>query len=74
MLRAEKLLKEHFIAHELIPVPRNLSSDCGMSILLDGDLQAVIILLAGIQTTGIYTFDGQNYTPAGCGNPDLPRT
>jgi len=74
VLRAEKLLKEHSITHELIPVPRNLSSDCGMSILLDGDLQAVIILLADIQAIGVYAFDGQNYTPAGCGNPDLPQT
>ena len=45
-----------------------------MSILLDGDLQAVIILLADIQAIGVYAFDGQNYTPAGCGNPDLPQT
>lgn len=70
VLRAEKLLKKNSIVHELIPVPRNLSSDCGMSILLDGDPQSITILLAGIQTTGIYTFDGKNYTPASFGNPD----
>jgi hypothetical protein len=29
-LRAEKLLKEAGIAHKLIPVPRHISSDCGV--------------------------------------------
>jgi len=31
-LRAEKLLKKEGIAHKLIPVPRHLSSDCGVCI------------------------------------------
>ena len=29
-LRAEKLVKEKGISHKLIPVPRHLSSDCGV--------------------------------------------
>jgi len=29
-LRAEKLVKEKGIPHKLIPVPRHLSSDCGV--------------------------------------------
>ena len=29
-LRAEKLLKKEEIAYKLIPVPRHLSSDCGV--------------------------------------------
>jgi hypothetical protein len=29
-LRAEKLVKEKRISHKLIPVPRHLSSDCGV--------------------------------------------
>ncbi|OGP55354.1 MAG: hypothetical protein A2Y65_08055 [Deltaproteobacteria bacterium RBG_13_52_11] len=29
-LRAEKLLKKQGIDHKLIPVPRHLSSDCGV--------------------------------------------
>jgi hypothetical protein len=29
-LRAEKLIKEKGIPHKLIPVPRHLSSDCGV--------------------------------------------
>jgi hypothetical protein len=31
-LRAEKLLKKEGIAYKLIPVPRHLSSDCGVCI------------------------------------------
>jgi len=31
-LRAEKLLKKEGINHKLIPVPRHLSSDCGVCI------------------------------------------
>jgi hypothetical protein len=31
-LRAEKLLKKQGIAYKLIPVPRHLSSDCGICI------------------------------------------
>jgi len=29
-LRAEKLMKQKGIPHKLIPVPRHLSSDCGV--------------------------------------------
>ncbi len=29
-LRSEKILKEKKIAHKLIPVPRHISSDCGV--------------------------------------------
>ena len=31
-LLAEKLLKKKGVAHKLIPVPRHLSSDCGVCI------------------------------------------
>ncbi len=31
-LRAEKLLKKEGMAYKLIPVPRHLSSDCGVCI------------------------------------------
>jgi hypothetical protein len=31
-LRSEKLLKKQGIAYKLIPVPRHLSSDCGVCI------------------------------------------
>ena len=30
VLKAEKILKEQGIVHKLIPVPRHISSDCGV--------------------------------------------
>lgn len=36
VLKAEKLLKEHGLAHDVVPVPREISSDCGMAIEFDG--------------------------------------
>lgn len=70
VLRAEKFLKEHSITSELIPVPRNLSSDCGMSILLDGDVETVVGILAGIGSAGFYVYDGQDYIPLKTGSPE----
>jgi hypothetical protein len=63
VLRAEKILKQHKVPNELIPVPRNLSSDCGMSILLEGDIETVIGYIGQVPTAGIYSFNGQEYVP-----------
>jgi len=35
VMRAEKVLKEKGIAVDLIPVPREISSDCGVAVELD---------------------------------------
>jgi hypothetical protein len=35
VLRAEKLLKEAGLPCKLIPIPRNLSSDCGVCLRFD---------------------------------------
>lgn len=32
VMKAEKLLKEAGVPHKIIPVPRNISSDCGVCI------------------------------------------
>ena len=37
VMRAEKLLKEKGIKMDLIPVPREISSDCGVAIELSAD-------------------------------------
>lgn len=34
---ADKLLKEQGIPHKLIPVPRHISSDCGVCLRIDSD-------------------------------------
>lgn len=46
--RAERLLKAQAIACKLIPVPRDLSSDCGVCLRLEsvGQSEAVAILKA----------------------------
>jgi hypothetical protein len=36
-LKAEKILKEQGIAHKLIPVPRHISSDCGVCLRVTAD-------------------------------------
>lgn len=61
VLRVEKILKERGIAHELVPVPRNLSSDCGMSIRLDSDAKEIRQYLGNIEIERSFSFDGENY-------------
>jgi len=61
VLRAEKIMKERSAAYELVPVPRNLSSDCGMAIRLDDDPKDIGHYLSGIQIAGRFSFDGANY-------------
>jgi hypothetical protein len=47
-MKAEKLLKGKGIKIDLIPVPREISSDCGVAIELPGeDRQAALSLLQG---------------------------
>jgi hypothetical protein len=38
VLKAEKLLLDKGIRHEIIPTPKNISSDCGMSIRISSDI------------------------------------
>jgi hypothetical protein len=61
VLRAEKILKQHGLRHELIPVPRNLSSDCGMCVKLQDDIEKTLSLLDKIDIAGCYTGVGKDY-------------
>lgn len=36
VLKAEQLFKQHRLAHDLVPVPRRISSDCGMALAVAG--------------------------------------
>jgi hypothetical protein len=58
VLRAEKILKKHKISHELVPVPRNLSSDCGMCVKLQYDIEKTMPLLDKIDMAGCYNAEG----------------
>ncbi len=42
-LRAEKLMKEKRILHKLIPVPRHLSSDCGVCLRIPWEKKEEIL-------------------------------
>jgi len=56
-LQAEKLLKREGVATKLIPVPRHLSSDCGISLRFDGleETRVRVILEKGqVEIQGIY--------------------
>jgi len=48
-LKAEKILKGREIAHKLIPVPRHISSDCGVCLRVAVDQRdAVAGMLQGV--------------------------
>ncbi len=65
VLRAEKALKGHHVDMELVPVPRNLSSDCGMCIKLRGDLDGVKPYINGIEMDKCVSYDGKEYRTIG---------
>jgi Putative Se/S carrier protein-like len=45
VMKAEKLLKAKGIKIDVIPVPREISSDCGVAIELSGELEAEALLV-----------------------------
>jgi Putative Se/S carrier protein-like len=56
----EKIFKQHKIPHELVPVPRNLSSDCGMCVKLPEDIEKALPLLNNIEIVGCYDQEGKH--------------
>jgi hypothetical protein len=61
VLKAEKALKGHNVEIELVPVPRNLSSDCGMCIKLKGDLEGVKPYIDDTGMDKCVSYDGKEY-------------
>lgn len=62
VMRAEKLLKGGGIKVDLIPVPREISSDCGVAIEISGESEekALLILRENrISMTECYTKDSR---------------
>ena len=41
VLKVDKILKKEKVNYELVPVPRNLSSDCGMCVKLGDNLEDI---------------------------------
>ena len=65
VLRVDKILKNEKAHYELVPVPRNLSSDCGMCVKLEDDLEAIKQLIKDIKTEKCFLFDGKTYIDLG---------
>jgi hypothetical protein len=42
ILKAEKILKEQGIVHKLIPVPRHISTDCGVCLRVAAEQQGLV--------------------------------
>ena len=61
VLKAEKVLKKNNVAIELVPVPRNLSSDCGMCIKFNGDISIIKTLLHASEMDKCLSYDGKDY-------------
>lgn len=56
-LRAEKILQAAGVACKLIPVPRHLSSDCGVCVRIqreDQEAADAALRQAGLEIIGIY--------------------
>jgi hypothetical protein len=59
-IRAEKIAKEKGLAVKLVPVPRQLSSDCGVCLRFSWDQRSQIeetLKQAGVQMEGIHSLD-----------------
>jgi hypothetical protein len=66
VLAAERALKEGRVTHDLVPVPKELSSDCGMAIeLREADAGAALRVLEGpaVRWRGIYKRTGAAFEP-----------
>jgi len=59
-LRAEKLVKQKGILHKLIPVPRHLSSDCGVCLRIPWEKKEEVL---GILAQGSVKIDGAHPLP-----------
>ncbi len=56
-IKAEKILKAAEVKIKLIPVPRNLSSECGICLRFEFDIASMvksILESKGVQMAGIY--------------------
>jgi hypothetical protein len=56
-MRVEKLLQEKGIACKMIPVPRQISSDCGVCVrILQSDVEVArrVVEAAGVEIKGVH--------------------
>ena len=61
VLKAENALKNRGASFELVPVPRALSSECGVCIASERPSDEIISLLFSINVDRCFSFDGIKY-------------
>lgn len=60
VIRAERILRGHGLGVEVIPTPKEISSECGMALLVeDGEFQEALEILKteGVEVVGVYEWD-----------------
>ncbi len=63
VLKAEQLCRRQQLAHDLVPVPRQISSDCGMALAFQcGDLEMIKALIsqAALPAPRLFRLDENN--------------
>jgi hypothetical protein len=65
VLKAEKVLKGRSLDVEVVPVPRSLSSDCGVCIRSTAPEGTLMALLGDVSGLTYFVFDGVEYKPGG---------
>ena len=61
-LQAEKLIKGKGFSIDLIPVPRQLSSDCGICLLIEWEQKQILYTLleeGGVRIEGVHPLPGR---------------
>jgi hypothetical protein len=53
VLKAEKVLLGQHLPNDIIPTPKDISSECGMSIRIDGEQLLVEKVMAVLKATGL---------------------
>jgi len=61
VLKAEKRLKSAGVNMEVVPVPRSLSSDCGVCIKSSEPMQVLVGFLGDTAGLRCFTFKGTEY-------------
>jgi len=62
VLQAEKMIKGKGFSIDLIPVPRQLSSDCGICMLIEWEQKGIICTLLeerGVRIEGVHPLPGK---------------
>lgn len=61
VLKAEKLLKKSAAIFELVPVPRQISSECGVCIKSTESPKDLLSVTGAPQVDRCYVYDGRKY-------------